>query len=400
MNFSLKNILIFSGLLVVLVFILPNIFNNREEKAFSDEYRIARAQEVAEELGDSVAVVPGEFYDRSDFFQWFLGSNYRDLWQEEVKVPVLDLESLKGGLTPEEFSGGQQTIGIEAADSLGHIWSIRSVNKDQANALAGFLQPTILRPMFRDQTSSLNPYAAPVTAKLAAAIDIHHTNPELYYFPYDESYGKYNRRMAGRLVLVNEEVDEGWSGASRFGNPIDIIDSDDMLKKRKEEGIPIDSLQYLRSRLFDLLIADWDRHEGNWKWVLQEKNSEKIFVPFPVDRDMAFYKFGEGVINELALVFVDKFQSFTPDYENVKGLMHQSEKLDKDILKEVPKEEFLKQARFLQQKLSGNVIDAAFSQYPANIHDSVGVEHQDILKQRLKKLPDAAEEFFEQIQKN
>lgn len=400
MNFKLlKNILLVSGFVVLLTFVLPNIFNSKEERAFSDAYRIAQAQEKIVALGDSLAVVPGEFYNRSEFFQWFLGSNYRDLWQEEVKVPVLDLSALRGGLTPKEFSGGQQTIGIEVADSLGRIWSIRSVNKDQANALADFLKPTFLRPMFRDQTSSLNPYAAPVTAALADAVEIHHPNPELYYFPYDESFGKYNQRMAGRLVLINEEVDEGWAGAPRFDNPVDIIDSDDMLKKREEEQIPIDSIQYLRSRLFDLLIADWDRHEGNWKWLLKNTDSGKIFEPFPVDRDMAFYKFGEGVINDFASVFVDKFQSFKPRFENVKGLMHQSEKLDKDILRHVPREEFLTQAKFIQQQLSENTIEKAYKEYPPEVNEAVGTEHAEILRQRLEKLPEAAEKFYRLINK-
>ena len=394
----LKKILILSGLLIFLIFGLPNLFNNREEKAFSEEYRLSEAQKLTVQPLDSVEVIPGEFYKRSKFFQKFLGSNYRELWQKEVKLSTLDLHKVQGGLTPTEFSGGQQTIGIEAKDSLQRIWSIRSVNKDQANALAGFLRPTFLRPMFRDQSSSLNPYAAPVTAKLATAIDIHHTNPELYYFPYNKNLGKFNDRMAGRLVMVDEEVDEGWSGASRFGNPIEIMDSDEMLKKRRKENIPVDSILYLRSRLFDLLISDWDRHEGNWKWVLKKEGSQQIFEPFPVDRDMAFYKFGEGYINKFAALFTDKFQSFSPEYKSVEGLVHQSEELDEEFLKNIPKEEFLKQATFLQQKLKANVIANAFREYPTKIFNAVGAEHQEVLKQRLEKLPAAAEEFYELIQ--
>lgn len=387
-------------MLVFLVVVLPNLFNEREEKAFSDDYRLAVAKDLAAQPGDSVTIVPGKFYNRSGAFEWFLGSNYRDLWQEAVKVPVLDLQKVKGGLTPTDFSGGQQTIGIEAKDLHQRMWSMRSVNKDQANALAGFLKPTFLRPMFRDQSSSLNPYAALVTARLAEAIEIHHDHPELYYFPYIEKLGKYNERMAGRLVLLNEEVDEGWSGFEKFGNPTEIVDSDEMLKQRKEKNIPVDSVLYLRSRLFDLLISDWDRHEGNWKWVLKKQESGPIFEPFPVDRDMAFYQFGEGIINKFALLFNDKFQSFTPDYRNIKGLLDQSRDLDAKILKKTPREEFLKQADFLQQKLTRQDIEAAFREYPANAYEAVGPEHQYILRQRLENLPDAAKKFYRIIQKD
>jgi len=38
----------------------------------------------------------------------------------------------------------------------------------------------------------------------------------------------------------------------------------------------VDQYQYLKSRLFDMLISDWDRHEDNWRWgVVKSKKGGK-----------------------------------------------------------------------------------------------------------------------------
>lgn len=382
-------------------FLLPNLYNSREENAFSDTIRLREAQNEyhIDEIEDSVVIVPGEFYKRGKLVKSLLGSNYRNLWQQEVKVPVLDMKTIKGGLAPEEFSGGEQTIGIEAEDSLGRVWSIRSVNKDQAQALSGLFQRSILRPMFRDQASSLNPYGSLVASNLAEAIDIHHANPQLYFFPYTPGFGKFNERMAGRLVTLGEEVDEGWSGQPEFDDAASILDTDDMWDRLDSISIPIDTTLYAKSRLFDMLISDWDRHEGNWKWILTEEGENALIEPVPVDRDMALYNFGEGVINKSVSLFLKKFQSFEPEYGSIKGLMHQSKAIDLAILGGMEKEEFIKQAELIQEQLDDQIIEAAFNNYPPDVYALLGQEHISILKQRLEKLPEVAEEFYELIQK-
>ena len=375
--------------------VLPNVFNSRERKAFSDDVRLdeARARYHVDRVGDSVEVVPGEFYRRGWIIQGLLGSAYRDLWQQKIKVPVIKLSET--GLSPVEFSGGMQTIGIRARDTAGGLWSVRSVNKDQSAALPAFLRPTILRPMFRDQACSLNPYGSLAVAKLAPAIEIHHGNPQLYFVPYDPSLGKYNSRMAGRLVTLMKYVDEG-EGVKK--DSLSVLETEDMLHLLNKKEASIDTSLYLRSRLFDMLISDWDRHEGNWKWLLRKQDNKAVIEPLPVDRDMAFYRFGDGVVNWIALAFVNTFQSFTPDYNNVSGLVEQAEHLDNRILRHMQKEEFAKQAAFIQQRLNDELISNAFKAYPASAYRLVGQEHEQTLKERLKRLPEVAEQYYELIQ--
>jgi hypothetical protein len=252
-----------------------------------------------------------------------------------------------------------------------------------------------MRFLTRDQVAASNPYGQLVLPTLAQAIGIHYTNPTLYLIPYDEAQGEYNDRMAGRLAYLEENLNSSWKNRERFGSPKDIVNTEEMNEMQQEESIPIDTLLFLKSRLFDLLISDWDRHEGNWEWALSKEKDGKIFEPIPKDRDNAFYQFDEGLVSHIALVFVPKFQSFRKNFGKISGLMHQSRELDRMILKGVHRDAFRKQATEIQQALSDEIIHNAFLHYPPNIYAMVGETHEEILKARLRKLPDAASEFYE-----
>lgn len=380
-----------------MVFVLPNTINFRERDAFSDSKRLEWALEnyPISSVADTVMVVPGEWYDRGKTHHLIFGEKYRDLWQTTVPVAVFKWDRDKGGLEPASIGGNQQTIGLDLKDAEGREWALRSVNKDQSKALPKVLRPSIFRFMFRDQVAALNPFGAVVVPVLSEAVNVMHTNPKLVFVPYDESKGEYNRRMAGRLALLEEDADGSWAGAEVFGNPEKVEDTEDMLEMAKEKEIPVDTMLYARSRLLDILISDWDRHEGQWSWVLLEEDGKKIFKPLPVDRDMAFYRFDEGLFSHITLLLNNKFQSFHPEYKNVKGLTKQSIALDKSILESVDLPEMIRIANDMQQQLTDEVIHKAFMQYPDEVYQKVGKEHERILKARRDKLPEAAEEFWQ-----
>lgn len=392
-----KTGLIVLAIILLAVLVIPNVFNTRERAAFTEESRleIARLEYAEEQLGDSATIIPGPFYERGPSFQRLLGPKYRHIWGAPVNAAVLRLHDYGGGLDTVKFSGSQQTIGIDVKDPEGRIWALRSVNKDQSKALPGILQPTFMRFLFRDQAAALNPYGALAIPVLAEAIDLHHTNPKLFIFPYNERYGKYNDRMAGRLVLMEEDADESWARTPEFKDAAWLMDTDDMLDTAKIAGIPVDTVLYARSRLFDMLINDWDRHEGNWEWALMDEDGQQWIEPIPVDRDMAFYQFNDGIASRITLLFNNKFQSFRPDYENIEGLMHQSKELDRSLLGSISRQELQKQVRYLQEQLTDEKIREAFLQYPPSVYQQIGPEHEQILKSRLNKLPQAADRFYE-----
>ncbi|MCE3281976.1 MAG: hypothetical protein K0Q66_713, partial [Chitinophagaceae bacterium] len=314
-------------------------------------------------------------------------------------VPVFNYGHVLGGLVPYELGGSQQTISIRLKDSAGRHWVLRSVNKDQKNVLPAILQPSLFRSVFRDQVSSMNPYGPKVVAMLSGVLQLPHVSPSLYWMPYDETHGKYNERMAGRLVYLEEHTDSTWRFTPQFMNATQIIETDELEALGKEK-IPIDTLLYLKTRLFDMLVNDWDRHQDQWKWALVEVNGQRILRPIARDRDIAFYVFDEGIINRLAVGFNDKFQSFRPEFDNIKGLMKQSKKMDRQYLSGLPQSAFVSMATSIQAQLSSEQIAAAFQHYPPVIYKKYGRTHEAILAERLKRLTAAAAEFHKLVNKD
>lgn len=79
---------------------------------------------------DSVSVVAGTHYDASSFQRFFLGNTYRDLWTTPVRVPVLNLRTYAGGLTPLKEGGGKQTknLRLGAFDGTEYVFRLHSVS--------------------------------------------------------------------------------------------------------------------------------------------------------------------------------------------------------------------------------------------------------------------------------
>jgi hypothetical protein len=50
----------------------------------------------------------------------------------------------------------------------------------------------------------------------------------------------------------------------------------------------VDAAAFLRARLLDLLVGDWDRHPGQWRWAGFAERDRIVFRPVPLDRDWAF----------------------------------------------------------------------------------------------------------------
>ncbi|MGK7392673.1 MAG: hypothetical protein ACNS60_20125 [Candidatus Cyclobacteriaceae bacterium M2_1C_046] len=392
-------LIIIIALFGIVFFILPNLFNLREKEHFSEEKRVAKAKKLyrPKNLQDTIIIKASEFYsNRSGIHYWAFGKKYRDVWETEVKVPVFTENDSTQTYSCYDVGGGQQTIAIEIKDKKGRVWTLRSVDKDQSGALSPFWKSSFIRSMIRDAAAGMNPYAAFVVDDLSEAANIPHTNPRLIFIPYLESFREECRnRMAGRLVLLEEELDEqGWSGSDKYFNADTIVDSEDMFDAlRLNPDRSIDSLKFLKARLFDILIADWDRHEGNWAWAL--KNGK--YIPIPIDRDMAFYLFDDGAINQFFLLFNNKFRSFHPEFKDVTGFSANSRDIDQKILKGIPENIYVAYADSLQRYLTDSAIAQSFKEYPEAVYQKTGPLHTEILISRRDQLKEVARLFYEAV---
>ena len=362
----------------------------------------------------TMTLVAGENYEASFLKKFLLGKHYRKAWQTPIEVPVLDIHSIYGGLTPIKKGGGQQTKSLRLKAGNGNEYVFRSIQKDPSNALPDELKNTAAAEVVQDQISTAHPYSAFVIPPMAEAVGILHTNPKLVAIPNDPHLLEFQEDFANQLMLFEQRAAKDVSSIENFGYTTNAINSQKMIHKVLDNhNKVVDEEEVLRNRLFDMLIGDWDRHEDQWRWAeytCAKENHEhcshladnnKYYIPIPRDRDQAFVKF-DGVIPRLAgrKWVVRKLQHFDYDIRDISGMNFNGRYIDRSFLTRLDKQQWLNLAKEMQQNLTDSVIINAIKLWPDTIYQIDGEEITAKLLSRRDKLHEFAERYYQVLAKN
>lgn len=342
-------------------------------------------------------IAANEGYDRGGFvYRGLLGANRREMWSVESEYPVFDISAIEGGLEPVRYGGRGQSNSLHMDGPGGKEFVLRSVDKQAGKVWAAALQQTFALDAAQDQFSMLNPFAALVVAELAGPAGVYHTNPEYYVVPDDPLLGGYGDLMANRLALFERKPDNDMSDLESVGRPEDVLSHLDFIREVDGDiDHRVDQPLFARSRLFDMLIGDWDRHADQWRWGAVEPEDEqgKIYQPIPRDRDVALMRLN-GIIPNLAKLgpFV-QYQNFDYSYGNLKGMNQNSLGLTRRFTNQITRQEWIDLAEDIQSKVTDQVIEDAIEAYPVEIREKFGEETADILKARREQLHEIAEVY-------
>ncbi|WP_233555578.1 hypothetical protein [Pontibacter oryzae] len=343
----------------------------------------------------TLAANPG--YQAGGLRETLLGSHYRQEWATPINVPLLDLKNTLGGLTPYQKGGGKQTLALKIRNPDAKEYTLRSIDKDPTMALSPYLRETAVRALLQDQISAQHPYGALIIPTLADAAGVYHTNPELVYIPNTPYLRQYQDEYANVLAYLEEDADENHEETASLGYAKNLVGTDKVLEELEDDNDnEVDQLEYVRARLFDMLIGDWDRHEGQWRWVEEEKQGKgKRYTPVPEDRDMAFFK-ADGALPWLVTRkwAIRNVQNFDYDYRDVIGLNLSSLTLDRTLSSKVTGQQWQQIAQDIKQNVTDEVIARAVQEWPEPIREISADEIIAKLKARRDKLPQAAETYY------
>ena len=340
---------------------------------------------------DSVEVVAGAQYQAGGVHRFLLGSDYRELWTTPVLVPVLNLQTFAGGLRPLKAGGGNQTESLRFETPQGVKYVFRSIQKSGVSIPPGF-QGTVVETMARDQGSAAYPAAALVTAPILEAAGVLHVTPTLVVMPDDPALGEFQAEFAGRLGLIEEYPDTP-TGAPGFAGAAKIIDSDSLLALLdRDPSQQIDARALLAARLMDMLLNDWDRHQGQWKWARLHSGPGVTWVPIARDRDKDFISYG-GALPALARLASPNVMVFDSSYPSIRGLTWNSLAFDRRLLDGLEKPVWDSVAAALVARVTDSVIDAAVLALPSAYQPSAPSLALK-LKRRRDGLPGIADRFY------
>ena len=344
-----------------------------------------------------VTVVPGNF-KTGRMRRFLLGDQYRDVWSVPTTVPILDLYNEAGGLTPVKKGGGQQTKSLRFKGEDGREYTARSVEKFPAKALPEDFRYTFAADLVKDQMSSANPYGALIVAPLAEASGVYHANPKMAVIPNDPKLGVYQEEFANTLVLFEEHVSDEHADQPFFGSSDDIDNTLKVLSNiREDHDVRVDQQQVVKSRIFDVLIGDWDRHEDQWKWAQYKPGKGSLYKPIPRDRDQAFYKI-RGVFPSIAnrKWAIRKLQNYNNKTRDVVGMGFNSRHFDRSFLTEMEWRDWQKAIEEIQEGITDSVIDAAFAVQPEEVVKN-SQDLKGILKYRLEHLEEIVEPLYKSL---
>jgi hypothetical protein len=344
---------------------------------------------------DSVTITAGSQYAASGLRRTLFGEDYRDVWAVPIRVPILDFDTFGGGIEPVERGGGMQTISLRFRAPDGREYNFRSVDKDQTGGLHPDFRNTLIDWVAQDQISAKHPAGALIAHPLLEAAGVPHPEPALYVMPDDPRLGEFRELFAGMLGLMEIHPSEGENNEPLFFGAERVTGADRLLERLEESPEHrADAREYLRARLMDFLIGDWDRHLGQWRWARYTRaDSVHWWVPVPEDRDNAFVVY-DGLLLDLARSRAPKLIEFGDAYPDIFGLTENAEILDRWVLSELPREEFDAMAADLQVRLTDEVIAAAIANSPPEYQALRGREIADALVERRAGLPEIAHDFY------
>ncbi|WP_430614956.1 metallophosphoesterase [Flavobacterium sp. JP2137] len=388
-----------------------SVTDGKEELAFSRQI-ISPLPELAFEFpADKPAVVQAAIYpkawtEKGGVYRYFWGAHYRAYYGMDIAAPALYLEDLHGGLSPKISGGGNQSLSLRLLSGEGKEYVMRGVRKSASR----FVQSAVFKDQYVEESikgtfaerfiydfyTTAHPFTPFIVGDLSEALGIYHTNPELYYIPKQPALGRYNALYGNELYMIEERPTDGHEDEESFGNAEVIISTDDVMNKlRKDEKYRIDDAAYLKARLFDMLIGDWDRHADQWRWAEFKDGDAVIYKPIPRDRDQAFAKIDGALLSLIKkLPPLRHMQSFKEDFPAARWMNKTAFPMDIDFLKNKTEAEWVAQAREIESQLTDAHIEAAFAKLPVEVQDAEMRRIIKTLKVRRAKLADFAQAYY------
>lgn len=345
---------------------------------------------------------------KSTFYNFFFGKRYREYYGKKIIAPTVNIDTLYGGLIPIRKGGGNQSKSLRLKDKNGKEYVMRALRKNAVQYLQAVafkdqyieqeFSKTFTEELLLDIYTGSHPYAPFTIDKLAEAIDVYHTKPILFYVPKQKGLQKFNADFGDELYMIEARVANNHGDKKQFGFANKIISTDDVRKNlAKDEKYVLEEATYIRARLFDMLIGDWDRHQDQWRWAEFKENGKVIYKPIPRDRDQAFSIFSDGLLLNMITSLIPDLkgmQSYKEDLKKPENFNIAGYLLDIRFIKEADKKVWDAQVATIQNKITDEIIEAAFAKFPKEVNDNTILEIKRKLKGRRKNLQKIADNYF------
>jgi len=170
--------------------------------------------------------------------------------------------------------------------------------------------------------------------------------------------------FAGRVGMLTVHEDERKGGGPGFGGYTMIVSSDSLYREvTTNPKSTIDDRYFLRARLLDALVGDWDRHSDQWRWGRRRIGDSTVWRAIPRDRDWAFARI-DGMTAIVSRLVFPNYVGFSNQVPSPRRLARSGERIDHRVLNRLERIPFLDVVNEVQTLLTDSVLAAAIEALP------------------------------------
>ncbi len=391
-----------------------------DEKVVYESPVLEEDEKVAQTFDDNFpSTVRASIYtssetEKSKFYKWLWGERYRDLFSREIEVAVVNLDTIHGGLKPVRKGGGHQSVSLRLENSKGQEYIMRALRKDaelyiqsvafKEQYIRGEFEGTKTASLVGDVFTGSHPYTPFIIGDLSEAVGVFHLNPKIYYIPKQNALGRFNNEFGNTLYMLEERAGDNHGDKASFGFANELISTYDLFNElREDEENQLDEAAYVRARVFDMLIGDWDRHQDQWRWAEFKKDGKTIYKPMPRDRDQAFSIMNDGFMLGTATALAQPtrlLNAYDVDIKDIRYSNFNPYIVDVALIQESGRDTWLEQAEYVATNITDEVIDKAFAGLPPEVQDASMEEIKRKLKGRRTNLKKIVEAYYKVLNKH
>lgn len=337
------------------------------------------------------SIYPQNSHERSGMYDFIIGKHYRKLYSTPITVKSTDLYGLYGGLTFVAQVPRLHALFLEAKDA--HLYMVRPLGGATTFMESDFFKNTYSKQEFKgtyldkfigDAYTITHPYAFMVADKLAEKVGVSSFESKIYYIPKHVTTDTIadGSGVEDRLIAIYD--------LKAFSVHSKVIETEELLAKIQEsKSFHVDQHEYIRERLLDILIGDWNKTRESWHWYEVPHGDSLVYMPLVTDRSHAFTKIDGALFKiMLGVLGLNSITNYDSNIKNLKKANGIGIPLDIALVARTGREVWYQEAKYIKSALTDEVIDKAFEALPEEIYVSPSTE---IIKDNLKKRRDAVE---------
>ena len=349
------------------------------------------------------SIYPQADSGKSKIYNWMGGRHYRHLYTIPIRVPSATIETLGGGMDIVGQAEGFHGLLLE--NKRKQLYLLKPLGGSTSFLESKFFREiynkadfknTYLDEFLGDAYTIINPYTFLVADYLAKSAGLSFSPSSIYYIPSH---------------MRKDTVADGSDIQDRLVNLINVPDINLRSNLYTTEDF-LDSLQvsknymadqnlYIRERIFDMWIGDWNKTNENWEWQSHTVNDSVIYTPIVIDRNHAFTKV-DGVLFKqmlkmLSLDFICNYDSLI--LKDTKKINKLAFALDMAVAGRSDESVWIRQAQEIRKQMTDSLIDSAFTYLPEGVkHDEIELIKRKLKRRRLE-LEAVASQYYRLLQR-